>query len=55
MFLLAYLPIPLPGLKSVSPSKSFTSFSSTNFTVLLIFQLQGGEASRFEIEPCAIL
>lgn len=30
MFLLAYLLIPLPGLKSVSQSKCFTSFSSTN-------------------------
>lgn len=30
MFLLAYLPFPLPGLKSVSQSKFFTSFSSTN-------------------------
>lgn len=51
MFLLAYLPIPLPGLKSVSQSKSFTSFSSINLLSYSSSSCKGVKQVALTLKP----
>lgn len=51
LFLLAYLPIPSPGLKSVSRSKSFTSFSSTNLLSYSSSSCKGVRQVSLKLNP----